>query len=155
LGGVHHGIYDLLVARTAADVAADGISDLFFRGMWVVCNQCMTSDEHAGGAVAALEGVLFTKRILYFCHDAAFGGQALHSSDTHFIGLYGKHAARANGFIVQQDGACTTHAMLAANVCASEAELIAYEINQAGARLYQSVLMSAIDLNLNRFEKGV
>jgi hypothetical protein len=69
--------------------------------------------------------------------------------------LYGKHAARANGFIVQQDGACTTHAMLAANVCASEAELIAYEINQAGARLYQSVLMSAIDLNLNRFEKGV
>jgi hypothetical protein len=40
-------------------------------------------------------------------------------------------------------------------MCASEAELIAYEINQAGARLYQSVLMSAIDLNLNRFEKGV
>jgi hypothetical protein len=45
--------------------------------------------------------------------------------------------------------------VLAANVCAREAELIADEINQAGARLYQSVLMSAIDLNLNRFEKGV
>jgi hypothetical protein len=45
--------------------------------------------------------------------------------------------------------------VLAANVCAREAELIADEINQAGARLYQSVLMSTIDLNLNRFEKGV
>jgi hypothetical protein len=102
-----------------------------------------------------LEGVLFTKCVLYFCHDAAFGGQALHRSDTHFIGLYGKHTARTNRFIVQQDGACTTHAMLAANMCASEAELIADEVNQAGARLYQSVLVSAIDLNLNRFEKGV
>jgi hypothetical protein len=45
--------------------------------------------------------------------------------------------------------------MLAANMCAGEAELIADEINQAGARLYQSVLVSAIDLNLNRFKKGV
>jgi len=128
---------------------------LVFRGMRVICNQCVTSDEHAGGAVAALEGVLFTKCVLYFCHDAAFGGQALYRCDTHLIGLYGKHATRANGFIVQQNSACTAHAMLAANMCASEAELIAYEINQAGARLYQSVLMSAIDLNLNRFEKGV
>ena len=115
----------------------------------------MTSHEHAGRAVTALESVLFTKCILYFCHDAAFRGQALHSGDTHFIGLNGKHAARANGFIVQQNSACTTHTMLAANVRASEAEFIAYEINQTGARLYQSVLMSAVDLNLNRFEKGV
>ena len=155
LGGVHHGIDDLLVACTAADVAADRISDLLFRRMWVVCYQGVTSDEHAGGAVAALEGMLFTKCILYFCHDAALGGQAFYSGHTHFIGLNGKHTARANGFIVQQNSACTTHTMLTANVRACEAQFIADEINQAGARLYQPVLVRAVDLNLDRFEKGV
>ena len=155
LGGVHHSIYDLLVARAAADVAADGLSDLVLRRMGVVSNQRVTCDEHAGGAVAALEGVLFTKCILYFGHDAAFGRQALYSGHAHFIGLNGKHAARANGLIVQQNSACATYTMFAANMCACKAQFIANEIDQTGARLYQPVLMRAVDLNLNRFEKGV
>jgi hypothetical protein len=92
---------------------------------------------------------------LYFGHDAAFGRQALYSGHAHFIGLYGKHAARANRFIVQQNSACTTYAMFAADMCACESKFIANEINQTGARLYQPVLMRAVDLNLNRFEKGV
>lgn len=45
--------------------------------------------------------------------------------------------------------------MFAADMCACESKFIANEIDQAGARLYQPVLVRAVDLNLNRFEKGV
>ena len=51
------------------------------------------------------------------------------------LGLDRQHQAAANGFAVEQDRAGAADAMLAAEMCAGEPQLVAQRVGQALARL--------------------
>src|SRR4029079_2912783 len=58
LGGVADGDDDVLVARTATEVALDRVAHLFFGRIGVARQQIDRGHDHARGAEAALEPVL-------------------------------------------------------------------------------------------------
>src|SRR5207253_234839 len=56
--------HDVHVARAAADVALDAAADLLLARARIALEQVCRADQHAGGAVAALERVVRRERLL-------------------------------------------------------------------------------------------
>ena len=61
------------------------------------------------------------------------------------LGLYGEKQAGAHRLAVEQHGAGTAHAVLAAHMGAGETQLVAEEVAQEETRFRRSVVMSAVD----------
>src|SRR6267378_8262543 len=64
LGGELHRLDDLLVAGAAAQVPADRIADLLFGRARVRIQQALGRDQHARGALAALQAVRLAEAVL-------------------------------------------------------------------------------------------
>ena len=60
-------------------------------------------------------------------------GKALDGAQFCALGLDGEHQAGTNQRSIHQDGACPTHPVLAAEVGAGEAEVVAEHVGQASA----------------------
>jgi hypothetical protein len=85
-------------------------------------------------AEAALQRVVLVERLLQ--RRELFGvGQSFDRLDGAAVGLHRQHQAAAHDLAVHADGAGTAHAVLAADVRAGEAELLAQEVDQVLARL--------------------
>ena len=76
---------------------------------------------------------------------AVRGGQALDRRDRGAVGLHGEHQARAHRLAVHQHGAGAADAVLAADVRAGEAELVAQEVAEQQARLDLGGVGRAVD----------
>src|SRR5271156_5363455 len=63
-GGKLHRLDDVLVSRTAAQVAGDSPTNLFLRGIWILRQQCVGGHQHARGTESALQTVLFLESLL-------------------------------------------------------------------------------------------
>src|SRR5690606_13256845 len=109
-------INNLLIAGTAADVAADRLTDLRLVRTGILAQQGMTRDQHALRTVAALQRMLLTKSVLQRRERLSFRRQALDRRNGVALGLNRKHAAGANRLSIKQNTARTAHAMLAANM---------------------------------------
>ena len=144
-----HRIHYLLVAGAAAQVAADRLADLRLIRVRVVRYQRMAGNQHAARAVAALQGVLFTKRVLYFGELPALRCQAFHGGDLHAVSLHGKHAAGAHRVAAQQHRASPAHAVLAAHMGAGQPQVVAQKVHQRSAWLDIACLRYAVNSNLN------
>ena len=94
----------------------------------------MCADQHARGAEAALQGIAPLERILQV-GDGAGIGHALDGLDRGAVALHRKHEAAAHHGAVEQHRAGAAHALLAADMAAGQAEVIAQEIDQRLARL--------------------
>jgi hypothetical protein len=57
------------------------------------------------------------------------------------VGLDGQHQAGAHGLAVEQDGAGTAHAVLAADVGAGEIEVVAEEVGRRRGSTWRSKLL--------------
>ena len=103
---------NLLVAGATADVAANGVLDLFLGGLGVLGDECRTRHDHAGDAKAALHGAHGAKGV----HKglAHVLGQALDGYDVTAGGKRGGQHARLDGRTVHVDGAGTARALGAA-----------------------------------------
>src|SRR5882672_754330 len=64
-GRLLHGLYDVLVAGAAAQVALEPVPDLVLRRVRIALEQVRGSHDHAGCAEAALQGVLLVERLLH------------------------------------------------------------------------------------------
>src|SRR5438105_12186066 len=94
----------------------------------------MRSGNHARRAEPALQGMMLAERRLQWRESLVvrepFDGDHLGA-----LRLYGKHEARAYGSPVDDDGAGAAHAMLAADMRASQPQMMAQAIGERQPRL--------------------
>src|SRR5690242_8695027 len=77
--------------------------------------------------------------------ELAFAGESLDGRHLLPVGLHREHQAGACGAALDEHGARAAHAVLAADVRAGEAELVAQEIGERQARLHGALVALAID----------
>ncbi len=96
--------------------------------------QVLRGREHAGRAVAALQGVALLERRLQV-GDLAGIRQAFDGLDLGAVALHRQHQAAAHDLAVHPHGAGAADAVLAADMAAGERQILAQEIDQRLARL--------------------
>src|SRR5438874_1510167 len=67
-------------------------------------------------------------------------------ADAGAVSLHGKRKTRPRGYAVDVDGAGTAHPVLAADVCAGEAEFVPQKVGEQHARLGFAFDGAAVDL---------
>ena len=72
-------------------------------------------------------------------------GEALDRLDLAVVGLHAEHEARAGRRAVDEDGARAADAVLAAEVRARVAEVVAQHVGQRAARLDRDLVARAVD----------
>src|SRR5205807_4266205 len=100
--------------------------------------------QHAGSAIAALQAVLVPEGALQ-CIELTLGSEALDGAHILAVCLDGEHQAGACAMAVDKDGAGAADAVLAAEMRAREAELVAQEIGEREARLDRALVRRAVD----------
>jgi hypothetical protein len=148
-GGADHGLGDELVAGAAAQVAGDGLADLVRRRVGVLREDLAGPHQHAGGAVAALQALLLRELVLEGMQPTALG-EALDGVDGGAVRLDGQGDAGADAGAVQQHGAGPADAVLAADVGAGQAEVLAEEVDEQAARFYLGHVRLAVDGQADR-----
>src|SRR5687767_13473564 len=145
LGGVEGGIDDALIAGAAAEIARDGDAHLLLGRIGIVAQKLEQRRQHARRAEAALQAVIVAER---FLERMKLGGRrrdAFDGQDLVAVRLHREHQARARGEAVEQDRAGAADAVLAAEMGAGEAELLAHEIGEREADLDLLVVALAVD----------
>src|SRR5690242_1343772 len=72
-----------------------------------------------------------------------------HGAKLRAIGLDRKHQTSADGFIVQEHGACAADAVLTADVGSRESEIVTNIIHQKFARFRLASVLASIDCHAN------
>src|SRR5439155_849122 len=128
------GIDDRLIAGTAAIVPRKVFADRITARDPATRKQFLRGQQHRRGAETALQRVTLAEGVLQV-RDVARIRYALDSLDTCAVALHGEREATAHDFAVQAHRASPADAMLAADMAAGEAERLAQEVDQCGARL--------------------
>ncbi len=115
--------------------------------MWVLRKQSDYGHQEAGSAEAALQAMTLVKRLLHRVQSGAGRRQALDRRYLVAFGLDGKHQARPDGRAVEKDGAASAHAVLAADMCARQPEIVAQVVRQQPARILRRRVRNAVDLH--------
>ena len=126
--------HDWVVAGAAADVARQHVAHFRFRWVRVAAEEVGGRHQDAGGAEAALQGVMPPEGLL---EDAklALSGETFDCAHRSAVALDRELRAAAYGPSVDQHGAGAAHAVLAADVRAVQAQLVTQEIREQPARL--------------------
>src|SRR5467141_2149203 len=137
-------LHDVDVSRAHAQVPRYPFPDLLLAGSRVVSQKVVGCEEHARGAVPALEAVVLPESLLYRVELRALR----QSFDRQYLGaidLLGEEQARLHQFPVQDDGAGSALADNAADVRAREPQLVPEEIGQEGPRLGAARVLLTVD----------
>ena len=132
----HHaldGVDDAHVAGAAAQVAAHLGADLGAREAALAAHEVARGDQHAGRAVAALQGVRLVKAWRMRRHQRI----VVEALDGAHVGAVAGHRvgdAGAGDLAVDLDRAGAADAVLAADVGAGEQQLLAQEVGEVRAR---------------------
>ena len=143
-GGVLDGFDDVLVARATAQVAAHAVANFVFAGVGVFVQKAVGAHQHARGAKAALQTVLFVKAFLHRMQHT-FVGQAFDGEDFGAVALNGQMCAGFNRLAVDVYRTNTAVTGFTANVRASEVEFFAQKVDQQCARLNRFFFFLAVD----------
>src|SRR5690606_3762649 len=139
---------DGLIAGAAAQVAGQRVGDLLPARVGVVVEQRLGDHDHAGGAVAALDGVLLEEgllqRVQLISGVQPFEGE--HLAARH---VFDRQQAGEERLAVNQNGAAPTAALLAARLRRRIAELVAQQGLQRDERLHHHVDVTAIQVKAN------
>src|SRR6267378_4499536 len=153
LRGELHRLDDLLVAGAAAQVPADRIADLLFGRARVRIQQALGRDQHARGAVAALQAVRLAEAVLQHAHRPVRLGETLDGGDAVAVRLHCVHEAGAHGLPVEHHRARAADAVLAADVRAGEEKVFAQPVDQREARRHPGGSRLAVDLDGNSVKR--
>ena len=106
-------------------------------------------DRHheAGRTETALQPVTFVKGLLHRMQRRARSRQSLDGRDFVALSLHGQHQARANRRAIEQDGAAAAHSVLAPDVRAGQAEVVADVVRQQPARIGRRGVVDTVDLH--------
>ncbi len=148
------GIDDRLVAGTAAVVAREMFAD---RGAGrstagrhlVRSEQFLRGEQHAGRTEAALQRVA-PRECLLQVGNLACVRHTFDGLDARAVALHGEREAAAHRDAVEPHRAGAAHALLASDMAAGEAELLAQEIDERRAHLHGFAHLFAIHRERNR-----
>ena len=136
---------DLHVAAAAAQVAAEGLGDLLPGrplGLRAFGQEGPGREDHAGDAVAALEGVVAVEGL----HDGVVVGHTLDGGDRVALREGGEQDARRDRLPVEQHGARPAQPDPAGASRAEQAEPVAQHLEQHDARLDVDSTAAPVDL---------
>ena len=133
-----------LITGAAAVVARYMIANFLPAGHAAAADQVVRADQHAGRAETALQCVASPECILQV-GDGAGIGQPLDGLDLRAVALHREHQAAAHNRAVNAHRAGAANAVLAADVAAREAKVVAQEIDQRFASLDALIHVLAID----------
>src|SRR3954462_12583794 len=139
---------DVPVAGAAAAVAPEALADLVVGRPRIALEQGGRGDQHAGRAVAALEGVVVGERPLQRRQLVA-RGEALDRADARAVGLDGEQHAALHELPVEQDAARAAVARVAADVAAGQVDVVAQKMDQQSAGLDLALMGDAVHLHGN------
>ena len=131
----HHpldGVDDAHIAGAAAQVAAHLGADLGPRQAALAAHQVARGDQHAGGAIPALQGVRFGEGLTQAGHRRVIV-EALDGAHAGAVAGHRKGDAGAGDLAVDLHSAGAADAVLAADVRAGEQEVLAQEVGQVRA----------------------
>ena len=137
-------VNDVLVASATAEISRDGLANLWFSWVGVFFQKWHQGHQKARCAEATLHAVGFPERFLQGMQ-VVWSSQSLDSEDLVSVSLHGEHQARADRLSIEQDRARSAHAVLAADVCAGQAKVVAQEIAQQQTRLDGPLVLRAVD----------
>ena len=136
LGGEPHRLDDLLVAGAAAEVAADRLPDLRVARPRVA-TQAAPAPRSAGPRCSSrIAGRAFSQKLsCSTLSDPSAGREALDRRHAVAVGLHCVHQAGAHRLAVEQDRAGAADAVLATDVGAGQAQIVAQPVDQRQARV--------------------
>ena len=131
-----HGAQDAWVRATAADIALQGRLDPRVVGIGVLREQRDRAHDHAGRAVAALEGSDLDEGALHRMQ-AAVARQALDGGDDVAGRVRGADRARSNRLTVEEHRAGAARALAATRLRAGQPELLAEGVEETSIRRHE------------------
>src|SRR6267142_567386 len=137
------GFDDVRIARAAAEVAADCLSDVRLAGLLVARQQRAAGHHHPRRAVPALQPVLVPERFLDGVELAVLL-QALHGADLRAVRLDREHRARLHRLDVEQHGAGAAVRGVAADVRPGQAQVLAQEVDEQQPGLDPELVRGAV-----------
>src|SRR4030088_469376 len=144
LGRRLHGLDDVHVPRTPAEIAFEALADFVLGRVRVLVEEVGGGHDEAGRAVPALEAVLIPERLLQWVQLAVLG-HALDRGQALALSLDCEHRAALDRLAVDQDGACAALAGVAAHARAREADAVAQVMHEQEARLDLMLMPVAVD----------
>src|SRR5437763_11425326 len=144
LGGLHDGVDDELIAGAATELTGKALANGFPGRIGGFTQDFQGAQHHGRRAVATLQALLLPECLLEGVELAALV-QRLHRHDLLSVRLDGKGDARADRLTVHEHRAGAADAMLAADVDAEEAEVLAQEIHQETPRFHVPLDRLAVD----------
>jgi len=120
-----HSSPDRCVTSAPAKIPCDPFLDLLGRWVRMLGEQADDRHQEARRAEAALEAVALVKRLLHGVQRTLCHGQTFDCRYLMALGLDGEHQARPHRRAIQQNRAAPAHPMLAADVSAGEAQIVA------------------------------
>src|SRR5918995_6834033 len=149
LGGVLHGLDDVLVPSAAAHIAFELMPDVALGGVRVPLEKRHRRHDHARGAIATLQAVFLPETFLYGVVLAILR-QTFDGQDVGTVGLNGIERAALDALAIDMDDTGAALARIAADVRAGESELIAQVMNEEEPRLNHGLLLEAVDTKRDR-----
>ena len=146
--GVLDCVHDVLVARAAAKVALQSVTDFPFGGIWILVEQVARSHDHSGRAEAALKAMLLPKTLLNRMQVSVLC-QALDRGDLPSVGLHREERARLDCLSVHKHRTGAADAGLAADMGSCEAQILAQVMHEKKARLDGAFPFLAVYSNAN------
>jgi hypothetical protein len=157
VGGGQDGLDETLVAGTAAQVGGDELAGLVLGQLGAVGlgfgEVGLGKHEEAGCAEPALQRVMITERLLQVRQLLA-NGETFHRADLRPVGLDAEDQAGPDRGLVQDHRAGPADTVLAAQVRAGVAEVVAEHVGQRPAPLDHQVVVPAVDLDRDRVRIG-
>src|SRR3990172_1789721 len=121
--GDMHGLQNLLIARAAADVPAQGLPDLLLAWVGIPLKQLENGHQEPRRTVAALKAVPLYEGLLQRM-ELPLRGQPLHRHQVGPVALHRQHETGANGAAVHQYRARAADPVLAAHVGPNQPQVL-------------------------------
>jgi hypothetical protein len=119
------GLYDIVIAGTAAKVTLKAMTYLLFgKAVWMGFDKIDCAHHHSGRTVTALKRMMLPKHFLHRMQRTISVHQSLDRRKRSATSLNGQHRARFNGHSVDIDNASPALACIAANMSAGQAQFI-------------------------------
>src|ERR1700719_579364 len=145
LCGIKRRDHDVLVAGIAAQVARNGDADFPLGRVRIVAQEFQERGQYARRAEAALHAVILMKGLLQRMQLVGARCDAFDGEKVVAVRLDGEHQARPHRTAVHQDRAGAAYTVLAAQMRAGEAELMADKIRERDPNLDFFLVALAVD----------
>src|SRR5258706_1468588 len=153
-GCAHDGSQVMVVGSAPADVAGHGAPRLLDRRFGVLLQQGNSRDDLAGRTEAALGSEFRDHSLLHFVQFAVRPFDAFDGGDLAPTHRVSKGRARIGRDVIEHDGAVAAFGMIAAELGAGEAELVAQRVDQGLVRQHIDGPVAAVDVEGDQAPDG-